>query len=419
MQLFASLVTIALAMCILSSCARAPRRVEAPITVEPTVRVALKTGVTNVAVSAGSALTLRDAGDEGQTWANGGTVQVSLSGATIAVTGPDGVVRHAKGSWVELSSADRVISLEKRKYRGALRVKPESGGTLTVVNMVKLESYLRSVVPSEIGALSEDRMEAMKAQAVASRSYTLYRMAQSKESSYDVVSGVGDQVYSGIAGERPITDRAIAETYGVVAAYRGEPIRANFSSTCGGVTVDNKEAWPDEEQLPYLKSVRDVGGRRGTEFCEISKYYRWREEWGLDEMSAILSLHYSEGSSGGEEFSGMIRSIKVVKRNSAGRARVVEVKTDDGKFEVRADRMRWALRRPDGGPLRSTFFDLKLEKRRGQFRRLIAEGRGWGHGVGMCQWGAIGMADRGYSFEDILKHYFKDINIERFYGPPA
>jgi len=406
-----------------SSCSRAPRRGEIAVTVEPTVRVALLTGVTEARVAAGRALTLRDGSGEGQTWPGGGAVKVSLSGTAISVTGPDGAARHASGDWVELSSSAGVISLKGKEYRGAFRVVKESGGTLTVINLVKIESYLRSVVRSEIGALSEERMEAMKAQAVASRSYTLYRMAESEDLSYDVVSGVGDQVYLGVAGERPVTDRAVAETYGIVLTHRGEPIRANFSSTCGGVTVDNDEAWPGEEPLPYLRSVRDVEGRRGTEFCEGSKYFRWREEWGLEEMASILALHYSEGvpedGSGNEKFSGRIKSIKVTKRDSAGRARVVEVKTDEGKFEVRADKMRWALRRPDGGPLRSTFFDLKLMKRRGEARGLVAEGKGWGHGVGMCQWGAIGMADRGYGYEDILKHYYKDVELERLYGHPA
>jgi stage II sporulation protein D len=412
-------LALTLALGALSSCARAPRRGEVPITAEPTVRVALMTGVTAAVIDARGALTLRDAGDEGQTWPEGGQVRVSLSGSSVAVTGPDGVARHASGEWVELTSATGVVSLEGHEYRGALRIEKESGGTLTVINMVGLESYLRSVVPSEIGALSEGRIEAIKAQAVASRSYTLYKMARSKESPYDVVSGVGDQVYSGVSAERPITDRAVFETYGVAATYHGEPIRANFSSTCGGVTVDNDEAWPNEEPLPYLRSVKDIAGRRGAELCEGSKYHRWREEWGLEELASILSLHYSEGASDGGEFSGRIKSIKVTKRNSAGRAEVVEVKTDDGKFEIRADKMRWALRRPDGGPLRSTFFDLKLDKRRGEARRLVAEGRGWGHGVGMCQWGAIGMADRGHGYKDILKHYYKSIEVERLYGQPA
>jgi stage II sporulation protein D len=417
------MLPVIFALLLFSSCARTPKRGEVAITVEPTVRVALLTGATEAAIGAGGAVTLRDVNGEGQTWPDGGSVRISLSGSTISITGPDGVARHANGNWVELSSSTGVILLKERKYRGALRVRKEGGGTLAVINRVKLESYLRSVVKSEIGALSEGRMEAMKAQAIASRSYTLYKMAQSNESSYDVVSGVGDQVYSGVAGERPITDRAVAETYGMVVTYGGEPIRANFSSTCGGVTVDNNEAWPGEEVLPYLRSVRDVGGRRGAEFCEDSKYHRWREEWELEEMASILALHYSEGASegasGSGKFSGRIKSIKVTKRNSAGRARVVEVKTEEGEFEVRADRMRWALRRPDGGPLRSTFFDLKLEKRRGEAKGLIAEGRGWGHGVGMCQWGAIGMADGGHSYQDILNHYYKDVDIERLYGHPA
>jgi stage II sporulation protein D len=168
-----------------------------------------------------------------------------------------------------------------------------------------------------------------------------------------------------------------------------------------------------------LRSIRDVAGRRGSELCEGSNYHRWRVEWGADELTSILSSHYLEGASDGEEFEGRVTDMKVVKRNGAGRARVVEIRTDRGKFEVRADKMRWALRRPDGGPLRSTFFELKLEKRRGQVKKLVANGKGWGHGVGMCQWGAIGMADRGFGYKDILHHYYKDIDIERLYGPAA
>ena len=259
------IVALAAGLLAVSSCSRAPRRGEISITVEPTVRVALLTGAAEAEVGARGALTLRDASGEGQTWPGGGGVRVSLSGSTISVTGPDGTARRANGDWVELSSSRGVVSLGENEYRGAFRVLKESGGTLAVINMVKIEPYLRSVVRSEIGALSEERMEAMKAQAVASRSYTLYRMAESKDRPYDVVSGVGDQVYAGVAGERPVTDRAVAETYGVVLTYRGEPIRANFSSTCGGVTVDNEEAWPGEEPLPYLRSVKDIGRRRGTE----------------------------------------------------------------------------------------------------------------------------------------------------------
>ena len=262
-------------------------------------------------------------------------------------------------------------------------------------------------------------MAAMKAQAVASRSYTLYRMAESRGRSYDVVSGVGDQVYQGVSGERDITDRAVTETLGEVAVYKGEPIRANFSSTCGGVTADNEDAWPDQAPLPYLRSVRDVCARRGTELCSDSKYHRWKEQWDAGELTSILASHCVEGGSDGRRFSGRVTDIDVVERNEAGRARVIEIKTDEGKFEVRADKMRWALRRPDGGPLRSTFFELRLEKRRGQVKNLVALGRGWGHGVGMCQWGAIGMADRGYGHRDILKHYYTDIDIVTMYGPAA
>lgn len=410
----------------LVSCSRAPKPAEGPapsavVHAEPTVRVVLLTGVTSVTVGWSGTLSLDWAGGVGRTWAGGGDCSVyrAAGGGGLAARAPDGTVVELGDGPVELMSSRGVLGIEGRDYRGSVRIVGEPDGTLTAINLVGLESYLKGVLPSEIGALSERRMAAMKAQAVASRSYTLYKMARSRDRSYDMVSGVADQVYKGVSGEREVTDRAVAETFGEVAVYRGEPIRANFSSTCGGVTVDNEEAWPDEEPLHYLRSVRDVGGRRGTELCELSNHHRWREEWSGDELTSILSSHYVEAGSGEKEFAGRVVDIKVTKRNAAGRARVVGIKTDEGKFEVRADKMRWALRRPDGGPLRSTFFELSLERRRGGVRRLVALGRGWGHGVGMCQWGAIGMADRGSGYKDILRHYYTGIDIVRMYGPPA
>lgn len=407
-----------------ASCSNAPEPGQIPgqgmaVSSEPTVRVALLTGVRAVDVSARGTLTYGGPGMAGKSWTGGGSCHVTASGRDLYVKGPDGTINDAGGQALEIRSSTGSVSIEGREYRGSVRVVREADGTLTAINLVGLELYLKGVLPSEIGALSESRLSAMRAQAVASRSYTLHRMADSRERSYDVVSGVGDQVYTGVEGERPITNRAIEETYGEVATYKGLPIRANFSSTCGGVTCDNEDAWPDEKPLKYLRSVRDVTGRRGTELCGDSKYFGWQVEWDADELTEILSSHYLEGASGDTEFEGRVTGMKVVKRNGAGRARVVEIETDKGKFEVRADKMRWALRRPDGGPLRSTFFELKLEKRRGQVRKLVANGKGWGHGVGMCQWGAIGMADRGFGYKDILHHYYKDVDIERLYGPAA
>jgi stage II sporulation protein D len=421
----AAIVPLAL-VCLAVCCSRAPAPAKGPepsavVGAEPTVRVVLLTGVKSVTLVSGGTLSLEWTGGAGTTWAGGGACRVYCTGggAGISAQGPDGAALDLGHGPLEIGSSRGMLEMEGRDYRGSMRTVRESDGTLTVINLVGLESYLRGVLPSEIGALSEGRMAAMKAQAVASRSYTLYKMARSRDRSYDVVSGVGDQVYKGVSGERGITDRAVAETFGEVAVYGGEPIRANFSSTCGGVTVDNDEAWPDDEPLPYLRSVRDVAGRRGAELCGESRHHRWRVEWSAEELTSILSSHYGEGGSEGGQFSGNVTDVKVTKRNEAGRARVVEIKTDRGKYEVRADKMRWALRRPDGGPLRSTFFELNLEKRRGRVRKLVALGRGWGHGVGMCQWGAIGMADRGSDYREILHHYYTGIDIVRMYGPPA
>ncbi len=411
------------ALCALCSCGKAPKPAPGPrpsgvVSAEPIVRVALLTGIRSASLRSEGALTVGSVAGGSKTWPGGGDCRAYIAGGSVAVEGPDGTIIEAEGP-AEIRSSTGMLALEGRSYRGAMRIVPMPDGTLTAVNLVGLESYLRGVLPSEIGALSEERMAAMKAQAVASRSYTLHRMAGSRKRAYDVVSGIGDQVYMGVSGERAVTDRAVAETTGEVAVHEGEPIRANFSSTCGGVTSDNEDAWPDEEPLPYLRSIRDVAGRRGGGLCEGSKYYRWREEWDAEELTSILSSYYIGGDSEGRRIEGSVTDIAVKSRNEAGRAGAIEIETEAGKFRVRADKIRWALRRPDGGPLRSTFFELKLEKRRGQVRKLVAEGRGWGHGVGMCQWGAIGMADRGYGYKDILRHYYTRTDIVKMYGRRA
>ncbi len=424
-RLAGSAIALLVAVALLGpSCSRAPEPKFTPgstaaVDSEPRVRVALQAGLKSAAVGAEGTLYLDAEGRGGVSWSGGGSCSVYLAGGSLSAQGPDGAVIDVGAGALEVRSSAGVVSLEGRKYRGSMRIVLESDGTLTAINVVGLESYLQGVLRSEIGALAESRIEAMKAQAVASRSYTLFKIASSSDRSYDVVCGVGDQVYKGLSGEREVTNRAVAETLGEVAVCDGEPVRANFSSTCGGVTVNNEDAWPDEDPLPYLRSIRDAEGRRGDGLCAASKYYRWREEWSVDDLESILSSHYVEASPEGGRFTGRLTGLEVVERTGSGRARVVRIETDEGEYEVRADKMRWALRRPDGGPLRSTFFDLELEKRRGEVRRLVAEGRGWGHGVGMCQWGAIGMADRGRGYKAILHHYYTDIDIVKMYGRPA
>ncbi len=158
---------------------------------------------------------------------------------------PDGVRFAARGAFTEV--------VGKGRYRGAIEVVPNRQGTLSVINTVDLETYLRGVVPREMGAWNYPSLEALKAQAVAARTYAVANLGKRTEEGYDLVDTVSDQVYGGADGEQSLTDTAVQQTAGLVATYNGKPIQALFMADCGGSTVD--VSWVFGGDAPYLKAA--------------------------------------------------------------------------------------------------------------------------------------------------------------------
>ena len=338
--------------------------------------------------------------------------KILAKGAWIDVTSPDGVAQGLYTGPVQLSllSQEGRVKVAEREYRGSLEVVSNKQGKLTIVNILDVENYLRGVVPLEIGKLGQDRIEALKAQAVAARTYTVSNLGRRKALGFDLYSTVADQVYRGYGAEWSVADRAISETRGMIATYKGNPINAFYSSTCGGETESIEDAWGGKP-IPYLRAVRDRD-RGSGDFCRHSPVYEWRVEWEKKTLENILAarLPGMDPRKAGE-FS--LRGIDIKQRSSSGRVRLLEVKSNHGTATLRGDRIRSALRRPVRGQpmLRSTKFDLK--SRGGT---IVAEGGGYGHGIGMCQMGAIGMAGQGYKYDRILKHYYRGIDLSRAYN---
>lgn len=158
---------------------------------------------------------------------------------------PEGVRFAARGPFTEVAG--------KGRYRGAIEVVPNRHGTLSVINTVDLETYLRGVVPREMGAWAYPSLEALKAQAVAARTYAVANLGKRAEEGYDLVDTVSDQVYGGADGEQSLTDTAVQQTAGLVATYNGKPIQALFMADCGGSTVD--VSWVFGGDAPYLKAA--------------------------------------------------------------------------------------------------------------------------------------------------------------------
>jgi stage II sporulation protein D len=305
-----------------------------------------------------------------------------------------------------------------RHWRGVLRVFVNPRGTLTLAARLPLEDYLLGVVPGEIGALSEDLIEAGRAQAIAARSYTVYYLGRRVAEGFDLYGSTEDQVYGAVESERPLATKVVQSTRGMLALSNGRAIRANYCSTCGGMTADVWEAWP-ADPLSYLVSHRDAG-RNGTDFCAASPQFRWREEWSPEEFAANIARFGSgQGVALPAGGVGDVLDVRCISRSTSGRVWRLAVTTTTGEISVPAWSLRQVLRR-GGNPaaiLRSNLFkiDVRRDRSNGRARAIVASGAGSGHGVGLCQTGALGMARAGSSSSEILLHYYRGVALERLY----
>jgi len=322
---------------------------------------------------------------------------------------------------------------EDQQYRGELFLFPTvDGAGLTVANLVELEAYLCGVVPWEIGRPQRDALAALEAQAIAARTYTISHLGARQQRGFDVWASVMDQVYRGSADEHALCNEAIANTSGLVLRHGGDEIEAYYCSTCGGTTSTVEEVWPRAAR-PYLRSRTDA--RNGTRFCAGSKYYDWRVSWSRQQLEQILArtlpeyLDYMSNDAraawAGTLFTpargavdrrrpGSLRDLTIVQRTTSGRIGRLDITTDAGTYHVRGDRVRWVLPPADANPviLRSALFDVELDLADGRPARVTASGHGFGHGVGMCQVGALAMARQGYSSVQILEHYYAGAVLE-------
>ncbi len=286
----------------------------------------------------------------------------------------------------------KFLGLQGARYRGVLDVFINPLGSPVVVNEIDLEEYLRGTVPNELHPSRFPQTEALKAQTVAARTFARYHLGAFSKRGFDMYADERSQVYTGIRGEHGLADRAIEETTDVVAVYRNKPILAVYSSTCGGQT-ESYEAVFRSTQCPYLK-----GGAKCSD--ESSPFYSWEARTAGSKIEASLNRSSNFGR---------LKKLTTTKRGVSGR--VVEMKLEGTKGEalLKGNQIRTVL------GLRSNLItSLKpVRDKDGYVREIEVAGRGWGHGVGLCQFGAVNLATRGRSYEDILDHYYSDIRLVR------
>jgi stage II sporulation protein D len=301
------------------------------------------------------------------------------------------------------------IRFQEKRYRGLMRLLPR-GESIRVINVIYMEDYLRGVVPPEIGPRADNEIEAVKAQAVAARTYAMAHLKQYDNEPFDIKSSIMDQVYEGASIENKLVNSAIDLTAGRVITYHDEMINAYYHSTCGGRTDDVDDVW-DKKEIPYLKSVED-----GTA-CAWSKYYNWTEVFTEKQLRGRIE-QYLASDRGRDLRIGRIKDIVLAERTAGGRVGTMLVRTEYDTFTFLKDRIRWVVGRTSNPDLilPSDRFDVDIERNgAGEVLSVTFHGRGYGHGVGMCQCGAIGRARDGWTFENILTHYYSNVEIKKLY----
>ena len=278
------------------------------------------------------------------------------------------------------------LYLDRRLYRGALRVVKTKGEKLTAVNIVGLEDYIKGVLYHEVS--HKWPIEAIKAQAIASRTYALYQARQSAHRHYHLYSDVSSQVYNGVYAERYRTNNAVDETKGKVLLWKGGPVPAFFHSTCGGHTERASNLW--KVDLPPLSGV-------ACKYCKNSPYFSWDYAMEISTLEEVLkSAGYMVD---------LINSVKISEKNRSGRVDSVIVRGRDLSEKIKAKDLRRMA-----GPLllKSTNFSVYVKDNEVYFK-----GKGWGHGVGMCQWGAFAMAKQRKTAEEMLSYYYPGARITK------
>jgi stage II sporulation protein D len=303
-------------------------------------------------------------------------------------------------------------------YPGRVRLHAPGSGTMCrVINVLPLETYLEGVVPHEMGDPGPDAFAALEAQAITARTYAMSKLATRKADAFDAFADVRDQVYRGRERTYQLATGAVRETRGIVLEYKGDLARTYYSATCGGHTSDIRKVWPQRESARYLEGIYDRGTEGGESFCASHYKYRWRFTFTGKELGEILRKTIPAELGVAPNRVGHLMDIGVSERSLSGRVKYLEIITSKESFTVEGDRIRWVLMTdPDEGTiLPSTLFAIQkgMSNRRVSWVSFV--GGGNGHGVGMCQNGAIQMARKGYSRDMILAHYYPGTKLKKEY----
>lgn len=374
-------------------------------------------------------------------------IKITYSNGMYSIYDNDGSLLDEVSGPVTFTCEDGLLGVTGLKragknalYHGAFQLAAKNNNVFNLVNVIEVEDYLKGVVPNEMPV--RFGLEALKAQSVAARNYVLSPRTKSS-ANYDVVDSVASQVYYGANTETSVSDEAVLETTGIVALYGWDLILAQYSSTAGGYTEGYAYAFSDpttkafpSEGKPYLVAKPDILSQRplnteeaAAEFYKSkpdsydirSPYFRWEREWSAEEFQKALESTLAAQSATGfvtpafqkGQTLGEIVSIDVKKRGESGKIVELEITTSTGNYKVYKELVIRRLITKDGKALPSAnvVFETQYDDD-GKLVSIKAFGGGYGHGVGMSQYGAGFMgSELKLPYEKILQHYYTGITL--------
>lgn len=280
------------------------------------------------------------------------------------------------------------IKINDNLFRGHLEIANIDNEHLIVINEVNLESYVAGLVNAEMP--HNWPIEALKAQAVVARTYALWQKERHLSQYYDMDANFMDQVYLGADSEDPRGWEAVNTTRGQIITYDGKPILSMYHSICGGETENSEDAIG--YKYPYLRAVK-------CNFCKIAPHFYWHYTVGFKSMAyRLIAKGYNVSE---------VYGFEVLKRSKTQRVMIARIITNNGYLDLNGVTLRSII---GYDKLRSTLFWIQIKN-----DEIIFNGRGFGHGVGMCQWGAYGMAKKGYNYRQIIHYYYTNVHIEKLY----
>jgi stage II sporulation protein D len=348
---------------------------------DESMRVLIHEGIKQFNIAASAPFEIRDPREK--------NIIMRLSGRRLcAVDAQEGGIRLdgrtlRRDGITVLPLGNGMLTVNGSPYRGKIVMIRAAGG-IDIINVVKLEDYLYGVVPKEMSP--QWPPEALKSQAVAARTYALYQKEKNRDKDYDVYASTYSQVYGGVGVEKETTTRAVNDTRGKVLRHRGKLILAYFHANSGGVTEDAKNVWTAD--VPYLKSVRD-------DFSAQAPNTQWNKY--VDLVSVSRSLR-AKGVDVGTIFEVIPTEI-----SSSGRVRNIRIRHSRGETTLSGNHFRIKV---DPKLIKSTLFTIRRSG-----NGITFYGKGYGHGVGMSQWGAYQMATLGHPYANILRYYYSGVEI--------